>query len=112
MFGDYSDTGTKVTVTAGNVVNNFYTRLEKVPDGPNPPVAPPVENTGNLTVTKTVSGSRGDQNKEFTFTVTLDKKDFSGQYGDMTFANGVATFTLKHGRARRPQGSPQECLTQ
>ena len=96
MFGDYSDTGTKVTVTAGNVVNNFYTRLEKDPDGPNPPA----ENTGNLTVTKTVSGSRGDQNKEFTFTVTLDKKDFSGQYGDMTFTNGVATFTLKHGQSK------------
>lgn len=96
MFGDYSDTGTKVTVTTGNVVNNFYTRLEKDPDGPNPPA----ENTGNLTVTKTVSGSRGDQNKEFTFTVTLDKKDFSGQYGDMTFANGVATFTLKHGQSK------------
>ena len=106
MFGDYSDTGTKVTVTAGNVVNNFYTRLEKVPDGPNPPVAPPVENTGNLTVTKTVSGSRGDQNKEFTFTVTLDKKDFSGQYGDMTFANGVATFTLKHGQSKAATGLP------
>ena len=59
-----------------------------------------VESTGNLAVTKTVSGSRGDQNKEFTFTVTLDKKDLSGQYGDMTFANGVATFTLKHGQSK------------
>ena len=106
MFGDYLDTGAKVTVTAGNVVNNFYTRLEKTPDEPNPPVNPPTEKTGNLTVTKTVSGSRGDQNKEFTFTVTLDKKDLNGKYGDMTFTDGVATFTLKHDQSKTANGLP------
>lgn len=29
-LGDYSDTGSKVTVTDGSVVNNFYTQLEKL----------------------------------------------------------------------------------
>ena len=106
MFGDYLDTGTKVTVIAGNVVNSFYTRLEKDSDGSNPPVDPPIESTGNLTVSKKVSGSGGDQNKEFTFTVTMDKKDLIGQYGDMTFSNGVATFTLKHGQNKTATGLP------
>ncbi|WP_455723892.1 SHIRT domain-containing protein [Dysosmobacter welbionis] len=106
MFGDYLDTGAKVTVTAGYVVNNFYTRLGKTPDEPNPPVNPPTEKTGNLAVTKTVSGSRGDQNKDFTFTVTLDKKDLNGKYGDMSFTGGVATFTLKHGQSKTANGLP------
>ena len=106
MFGDYLDTGAKVTVTAGYVVNNFYTRLGKTPDEPNPPVNPPTEKTGNLTVTKTVSGSGGDHNKEFTFTVTLDKQDLNGEYGDMTFTGGVATFTLKHGQSKTANGLP------
>ena len=93
-------------MTAGYVVNQFYTRLEKTPDEPNPPVNPPTEKTGNLTVTKTVSGSGGDHNKEFTFTVTLDKQDLNGEYGDMTFTGGVATFTLKHGQSKTANGLP------
>ena len=62
--------------------------------------------TGELTVTKTVSGARGDQSKEFTFTVTLDQKDISGQYGEMQFTNGVSTFTLKHGQNKTATGLP------
>ena len=71
MFDDYSDAGKKVDATAENVVNNFYTKLEKVPDGPNLPVNLPAENAGNLTVTKMISGSSGsgprdpDGNKNF-----------------------------------------------
>ena len=53
-----------------------------------------------------VSGSRGDKHKEFTFTVTLDKTDITGQYGDMTFTNGVATFSLKHGQSKTANGLP------
>ncbi|MFR0034503.1 MAG: SpaA isopeptide-forming pilin-related protein, partial [Clostridium sp.] len=66
-------------------------------------VAPKV---GALIVTKTVSGAGGDYNKEFTFTVTLDKTDITGQYGDMTFTDGVATFTLKHGQSKTATGLP------
>lgn len=54
--------------------------------------------TGGLTVTKQVSGTHGDKDKEFHFTVTLDDKTISGKFGDMDFADGVATFTLKHGQ--------------
>lgn len=55
--------------------------------------------TGSLKVTKTVSGSEGDKAKEFPFTVTLDDKTVNGTYAGMTFANGVATFTLKDGES-------------
>ena len=64
---------------------------------------------GALEVTKSVSGNRGDKTKEFNFTVTLSgtssngefkSEEFSGTYGDMTFTNGVATFTLKDGETK------------
>ena len=104
----YEKSDQKITFTVSE--KNTDADVQKIEvtntiEGGNTP-NPPVENTGNLTVTKTVSGSRGDQNKEFTFTVTLDKKDFSGQYGDMTFTNGVATFTLKHGQSKAATGLP------
>ena len=60
---------------------------------------------GNLTVTKTVS-SDGDRSKEFTFTVTLGDKSIKGEYGEMTFADGVAEFTLKHGQSKTASGLP------
>ncbi len=54
-----------------------------------------------LTVSKTVeNGSTSDNNKNFNFTVTLSDKTINGKYGDMTFVNGVAQFTLKHGESK------------
>lgn len=53
---------------------------------------------GDLMVTKTVAGNAGDTEKKFTFTVTLDRS-ISGTYGDMTFNNGTAVITLKHGES-------------
>ncbi len=49
--------------------------------------------SGNLTVEKTVSGTNPSTDEAFTFTVTLDE-EITGTFGDMTFENGVATFTL------------------
>ena len=72
----------------------------------NTAIESPAESDGDLTVTTTVSGSGSDQNKEFTFTVTLDKNDLSGTYGDMTFTDGVATFTLKHGESKTATDLP------
>ena len=51
--------------------------------------------TGNLTVSKDVNGNKGDTNKDFHFTVTLSDTSINGTYGDMTFKDGIATFTLK-----------------
>ena len=55
---------------------------------------------GNLSVTKTVTGTGGDKSRNFNFTITLSDKTVNGSYGDMNFVNGVANFTLKHGETK------------
>ena len=65
--------------------------------------------TGSLTVSKTVQGSAEDKTLSFNFTVTLtddDWKKLSGVYGDMTFTDGVATFTLANGEHKTASGLP------
>lgn len=64
-----------------------------------------VKQSSGISVSKLVSGEGGDKNKAFHFTLTLkaadDKAaDINGRYGDMTFQNGEAMFTLKHGETR------------
>ena len=66
--------------------------------------------TGNLTVTKTITGSgltADDRATQFTFTVTLSDKTINGTFGDMVFTNGVATFTLKGGESKTANGLPE-----
>lgn len=60
---------------------------------------------GGLSVSKTVTGS-GDTTKEFQFTVTLADNTITGTYGEMTFANGVAQFTLTDGETKTASGLP------
>ena len=63
--------------------------------------------SGALKVSKTVSSEKEiDETKEFTFTVTLDQYLKDGEYGDMTFENSVATFTLKNGESKQATGLP------
>lgn len=62
--------------------------------------------TGNLTVTKTVKGTDSDKTKAFQFTVVLSDSSISGTFGDMTFTNGVATFTLTDGQSKTANGLP------
>lgn len=62
---------------------------------------------GNLTVSKTVSGSGASSTKGFTFTVTLTDSSVNGTYGGMTFVNGVATFTLSAGESVTASGLPK-----
>lgn len=62
--------------------------------------------TGYISVTKNVTGTAGEKNREFTFTVTLDKP-FTGESGDMNFVNGVAVFTLKHGETKTSGRLPE-----
>lgn len=61
---------------------------------------------GDLRVEKEVTGSDGQRNRDFTFTVTLDDATIQGTYGDMTFENGVATFTLRHGQSATAKDLP------
>ena len=69
---------------------------------------------GDLRVEKEVTGSDGQKNREFHFTVTLSgtsvtgiqAETINGAYGDMTFTNGVAEFTLKHGEQKLAEDLP------
>ena len=67
--------------------------------------------TGSLTVKKTVVG--GDSQREFGFTVALadgDGEPVSGTFGEgenaVTFTDGKAAFTLKHGGEKTVAGLP------
>ena len=65
------------------------------------------EEKGNLTVSKTVvSEQDADKTIEFQFTVTLSDKTITGEYGDMSFTNGKATFVLKHNESKTAQSLP------
>ncbi len=68
------------------------------------PIVPP--DTGSLTVTKSVTGKEGDTTKDWHFHVELSDKTVNGTYGDMTFTNGVAEFTLKHEEKKTATGLP------
>lgn len=61
---------------------------------------------GDLCVEKEVTGSDGQRNRDFTFTVTLDDATIQGAYGGMTFEDGVATFTLRHGQSATAEDLP------
>ena len=61
---------------------------------------------GDLRVEKEVTGSDGQRNRDFTFTVTLNDATIQGAYGGMTFENGVATFTLRHGQSTTAEDLP------
>lgn len=74
------------------VLSIYYDKDKTIPPEPE-------KKTGNLTVSQTVSGNKGDTAHEFAFTVTLSDTSLNGVYGDMTFKDGVASFTLKHGES-------------
>lgn len=67
--------------------------------------------TGELEISKTVrSSSAADAEKSFRFTVTLGDTTVGGTegeaFGDLTFRNGVAEFTLKDGEKATASGLP------
>lgn len=63
------------------------------------PAPDPTPKTGDLTVSKTVSGNAGDRTRAFRFTTTMKDASINGQYGDLYFKKGVASFELKHGES-------------
>ncbi|MGI6070138.1 MAG: DUF7601 domain-containing protein [Blautia sp.] len=65
---------------------------------------PPADRTGSLTVSKLVTGNAGGQSESFHFTVIMDDSSIHGNYGDMTFDKGIASFTLKHGESKTASG--------
>ena len=84
------------TTSREDIAVNPYGTLEV----PNTPAL------GSLTVEKVVKGDGGDPNKDFHFTVTLSDTSINSTYGDMTFENGVAEFTLKHSESKTATGLP------
>ena len=66
--------------------------------------------TGALKVSNTVSGAQGDQEKDWNFTVAENTKNgaepVDGTFGGMTFHNGTAKFSLKHGESMIAVGLP------
>ena len=88
----YTFTGWSPAVAATVTANAVYT-AQWVPIG-----GGGEDPYGNLTVSKTVTGKAGDTEQKFTFTVKLDRA-ISGANGDMTFNNGTAVVTLKHGES-------------
>ncbi len=60
--------------------------------------------TGDLVVTKTVTGSGADPNQAFTFHLTLSDKTVNGAKGDLHFTDGAADFTLKSGESKSVSG--------
>lgn len=64
---------------------------------------------GELKVTKSVTGDvpEADKDKAFAFTVTLSDTTVNGTYGDMTFKNGVATFSLKKDESKEAKNLPE-----
>ena len=105
--------GTTYTVTEESYANDGYT-TEKTGDSGKIQTGTPAKaeftntrNTyGDLSVTKKVAGNAADKEKEFSFTVTLGDTNINGKKGDMTFENGVATFTLKDGETKKATGLP------
>lgn len=61
---------------------------------------------GALRVSKEVTGTGAEYDREFSFTVTLEDTTINGTYGEMTFVDGVATFTLRHGQSVTAVGLP------
>ena len=59
-----------------------------------------------LRITKTVSGPGSDTEQAFHFTVTLSDTSINGTYGDLTFVNGVAELSLRHGEEKTAAGLP------
>lgn len=95
-------TGSIIDVTDSHLV--FTAGL----DGFSPfALAWPASATGSLSVSKTVSGSAGETDREFKFTVTLSDDSIDGSYGDMSFTKGAATFSLKHGQSKTASGLPE-----
>lgn len=90
---DASKTGDTGDIPNGSTVTAAFTNTFK---------------TGDLAVTKHVSGDISGAQKKFDFTVTLsgDGSSLDGTYGGMTFTDGVATCKLGDGETATATGLP------
>ena len=100
--GWYDETNTHVEVFPEKVTRDcVYTAHWKEDSKPDP-----TKKTGDLQVLVTVSGSGAELDHMFDFTVSLSDKTINGTYGEMTFENGEAHFSLKHGQSKTAEDLP------
>ena len=116
--------GASGTVVFKAVVNEAALTVDSITNkatiqvGDNPQVTTnttttPGPKTGALTVSKTVTAGEGaqiDADKAFDFTVEVEDAagtKLSGTYSGLTFADGKATFQLKHGESKTIEGLPE-----
>lgn len=97
---------TTMSTDAGGTITADGTAVAAFVNTKNGGGTDPDPQTGDLMVSKTVSGNRGDTSEDFSFTVTLGDTSIDGKYGDMTFHDGVAAFTLRHGQSIKASGLP------
>ena len=69
-----------------------------------------IPETGNLIISKTITGNAADLSKKFDFTVVANDSDGypipNGTYGDMTFTDGVASFAISNGESKAARNLP------
>lgn len=85
--------GDRGRIPAAGTATAAFTNMKSIP-------------RGNLTVSKTVSGSNPPSKTAFGFTVILSDRTVDGRFGEMTFRSGVAEFTLRHGETVTASGLP------
>lgn len=87
-----------------------FNRITEPDDGEEPP-------TGDLQVSKQVTGTAANVEDVFSFQVKLsgeyavedgkeNAESITGEYGDLKFENGVAEFSLKHGESLKATDLP------
>ena len=86
-------TGASGQIPAEGTATAAFTNMKRIP-------------RGNLSVSKTVSGSNPPSKTAFGFTVILSDRTVDGRFGEMTFRSGVAEFTLRHGETVTASGLP------
>ena len=86
-------TGASGQIPAEGTATAAFTNMKSIP-------------RGNLSVSKTVSGSNPPSKTAFGFTVILSDRTVDGRFGEMTFRSGVAEFTLRHGETVTATGLP------
>lgn len=103
---EYDSAGKKIVYSVAEELPDGYELISTEGDAENGFTLTNRCTTGGLTVSKTVTGAAGNRQLDFHFTVTLEDKTITGTYGEMTFQDGVAEFTLKHGESVTADGLP------
>ena len=62
--------------------------------------------TGGLQIEKLVKGPDPNKARSYQFFLELGDHSIQGTYGDLTFVDGTAAFTLKHGESIKVEGLP------